>query len=164
MYDDSDNPFLSIQETADLLRVKRGTLDNLRWKGEGPAWRRHGGRVVYHWDEVLAWSEQRCSRTITANEKWQCRPNGQARASVATRRRRRPKPRLRRYRMFSPAAVTGTTIDVLAVSPVDERSPNCLTATSRRLDTAPTPTLSRSSVSWVERREIYRAKSGAPFT
>ena len=42
MYDDSDNPFLSIQETADLLRVKRGTLDNLRWKGEGPAWRRHG--------------------------------------------------------------------------------------------------------------------------
>jgi predicted DNA-binding transcriptional regulator AlpA len=63
MTDDSDNPFLTIDETAELLRVNRRTLDNLRWREEGPPFRRHGGRIVYHRDEVLAWSEQRRART-----------------------------------------------------------------------------------------------------
>jgi len=74
MCDDSDKPFLTVQETADLLRVKRRTLDNLRWKNEGPPWRRHGGRIVYHRDEVLVWSEQR--RAPIAIEKTPRRPNG----------------------------------------------------------------------------------------
>ena len=43
-------PFFTVEETAKLLRVKRRTLDNLRWKAEGPPWRRHGGRIVYHRD------------------------------------------------------------------------------------------------------------------
>jgi hypothetical protein len=38
----------------------------LRWKGEGPPFRRHGGRIVYHRDELLAWSEQRRARTPSA--------------------------------------------------------------------------------------------------
>ena len=59
MTDDADNPFLTIDETAELLRVKRRTLDNLRSRGDGPPFRRHGGRIVYHRDDVLAWSEQR---------------------------------------------------------------------------------------------------------
>ena len=63
MFDDNDPPFLTIDETAELLRVKRGTLDNLRWSGEGPPARRHGGRIVYHRDEVLDWSERRRTRT-----------------------------------------------------------------------------------------------------
>ena len=79
MCDDSDNPFLTVQETADLLRVKRRTLDNLRWKNEGPPWRRHGGRIIYHRDEVLVWSEQR--RAPAANENTPRRSNGHARAS-----------------------------------------------------------------------------------
>jgi hypothetical protein len=54
--------FLTIDEAADLLRVRRRTLDNLRWHGEGPSFRRHGGRIVYHRDEILAWSEQRRAR------------------------------------------------------------------------------------------------------
>ena len=62
MTDDNDNPFLTIDETAELLRVNRRTLDNLRWRDEGPPFRRHGGRIVYHRDEVLAWSEQRRAR------------------------------------------------------------------------------------------------------
>ena len=62
MTDDSDNPFLTIDETAELLRVNRRTLDNLRWRDEGPPFRRHGGRIVYHRDEVLAWSVQRRAR------------------------------------------------------------------------------------------------------
>ncbi len=63
MTDDSDNPFLTIAEAARLLRVKRRTLDNLRWQDDGPPFRRHGGRIVYHRDELLAWSEQRRART-----------------------------------------------------------------------------------------------------
>jgi hypothetical protein len=54
-----DSPFLTIEETARLLRVKRRTLDNLRWSGNGPPARRHGGRIVYHRREVLDWSKRR---------------------------------------------------------------------------------------------------------
>jgi hypothetical protein len=35
--DNDDSPFLTIDETAKLLRVNRRTLDNLRWSGDGPA-------------------------------------------------------------------------------------------------------------------------------
>ena len=63
MTDDSDSPFLTIAETALLLRVNRRTLDNLRWQNDGPPFRRHGGRIIYHRDEVLAWSKQRRART-----------------------------------------------------------------------------------------------------
>ncbi|WP_245297066.1 helix-turn-helix domain-containing protein [Rhodomicrobium sp. R_RK_3] len=51
--------FLTIAEAADLLRVHRRTLDNMRWKGTGPTFRRHGGRIVYQRDELLAWSAGR---------------------------------------------------------------------------------------------------------
>ena len=57
-----DSPFLTIPETAVLLRVKPRTLDNLRWRREGPPYRRHGGRILYHRDEALEWSEQRRAR------------------------------------------------------------------------------------------------------
>ena len=63
MTDDSDSPFLTIAEAALLLRVNRRTLDNLRWQNDGPPFRRHGGRIIYHRDEVLAWSKQRRART-----------------------------------------------------------------------------------------------------
>src|SRR5262245_51208588 len=59
MLDDDDAPFLTIPETAQLLRVKPRTLDNLRWSRKGPPARRHGGRIVYHRREVLDWSERR---------------------------------------------------------------------------------------------------------
>jgi hypothetical protein len=54
--------FLTIAEAAAILRIKRRTLDNLRWRREGPPFRRHGGRIVYHRAELLAWSEQRRAR------------------------------------------------------------------------------------------------------
>jgi excisionase family DNA binding protein len=54
--------FLTIAEAAALLRVHRRTLDNMRWKGTGPIFRRHGGRIVYHRDELLAWSAERKAR------------------------------------------------------------------------------------------------------
>ena len=63
MIDDSDDLFLTIEDAAKLLRVKRRTLDNLRWKNIGPPYRRHGGRIVYSRKELLEWSEQRRART-----------------------------------------------------------------------------------------------------
>ena len=54
--------FLTIAEAAELLRVRRRTLDNMRWRGTGPIFRRHGGRIVYQRDELLAWSAERRAR------------------------------------------------------------------------------------------------------
>jgi hypothetical protein len=61
--DDDPSLFLTIEETAKLLRVNRRTLDNLRWSGNGPPARRHGGRIVYHRREVLDWSKGRRTHT-----------------------------------------------------------------------------------------------------
>lgn len=58
MCDGREFPFLTIDETATLLRVNRRTLDNHRWKQTGPPYRRHGGRILYHRDEVIKWSEE----------------------------------------------------------------------------------------------------------
>lgn len=63
MFDDADDPFLTIQEAAELFRIKRRTLDNLRWQGLGPKFRRHGGRIVYRRSDLLAWSEERIATT-----------------------------------------------------------------------------------------------------
>jgi len=84
MTDETDNPFLTIDETAELLRVNRRTLDNLRWQDDGPPFRRHGGRIVYHRDDVLAWSERRRARTPMDRHNEAPTPrNGQARPRPA---------------------------------------------------------------------------------
>lgn len=59
MFDDDDDPFLTIDEAAELLRVSRRTLDNYRYRKVGPPYRRHGGRIVYRLSDLIAWSEQR---------------------------------------------------------------------------------------------------------
>jgi len=63
----SDVPdFLTIAEAAELLRIHRRTLDNMRWRGTGPTFRRHGGRIVYQRDELLAWSAERKAKNTRA--------------------------------------------------------------------------------------------------
>jgi Helix-turn-helix domain len=52
----SDNPFLTVAEAAAYLRLKKRTLDNMRWMGLGPQFRKHGGRIYYHIDELKEWS------------------------------------------------------------------------------------------------------------
>ena len=54
-----DSPYLTNKEAADYLRLQTRTLDNLRWIGTGPKFRKHGGRIVYHIDDLEAWSENR---------------------------------------------------------------------------------------------------------
>lgn len=50
------NPFLTVAETGEFLRLKKRTLDNMRWVGNGPNFRKHGGRIYYYIDESKEWS------------------------------------------------------------------------------------------------------------
>ena len=52
----NQNPFLNVSEAGDFLRLKKRTLDNMRWMGTGPCFRKHGGRIFYHIDELKEWS------------------------------------------------------------------------------------------------------------
>jgi len=52
------SPFLTVDEAAEYLRLARRTLDNWRWAGAGPDWHKHGGRVVYHIDDIKAFSDR----------------------------------------------------------------------------------------------------------
>jgi len=56
-----ESPYLTAIEAASYLRLEERTLNNMRWRGEGPAWRKHGGRVVYHREELDNWSRERDS-------------------------------------------------------------------------------------------------------
>lgn len=52
-------PFLTVIEAATYLGLRRQTLDNYRWQGGGPAYRKHGGRVFYDKSELDRWSLDR---------------------------------------------------------------------------------------------------------
>lgn len=53
------SPFLNVAEASEYLGLTRSTLDHYRWAGGGPNYRKHGGRVFYHIDDLTAWSEGR---------------------------------------------------------------------------------------------------------
>jgi hypothetical protein len=55
MIDIPNSPFLTVDEAAAYLRLKKRTLDNMRWMGTGPKFRKHGGRIYYE-DELREWS------------------------------------------------------------------------------------------------------------
>jgi len=66
--DDDDNirasqarkgsPFLTAKQAAYFLGLQVKTLTNMRWKGKGPAYRRHGGQVRYHIADLEIWSRE----------------------------------------------------------------------------------------------------------
>jgi len=60
-----DSPYVSVAEAAAYLRLKRRTLDNMRWIGGGPRYRKHGGRVFYHRDDLKAWSDSRAFKSTS---------------------------------------------------------------------------------------------------
>jgi predicted DNA-binding transcriptional regulator AlpA len=60
-------PYLTPDEAALFLRLSRRTLDNLRSLGSGPRYRRHGGRVFYHKQDVEDWSARVAVRSRTVN-------------------------------------------------------------------------------------------------
>lgn len=59
------SPFLDVNEAAAYLRLKKRTLDNMRWQGIGPRFRKHGGRVLYHQDDLKDWSESTRRRSAS---------------------------------------------------------------------------------------------------
>ena len=50
------SPYLTEREAAAFLRLRPRTLANMRWRGIGPKYRKHGGRIVYDIDDLTAWS------------------------------------------------------------------------------------------------------------
>ncbi len=62
------SPFLRLSEAAAFLRLDPRTLDNMRQRGTGPLYSKHGGRVVYHRDDLVAWSNENRRRTTTEKE------------------------------------------------------------------------------------------------
>lgn len=50
------SPFLSAKQAAHYLGLQAQTLANMRWRGEGPSYRRHGGRITYHINDLDEWS------------------------------------------------------------------------------------------------------------
>lgn len=51
--------FLNQSRLATRWHVSPRTLERWRWKGEGPAFLKIGGRVVYRIDEVVAFEQAR---------------------------------------------------------------------------------------------------------
>jgi predicted DNA-binding transcriptional regulator AlpA len=49
---------LTVIEAAEFLRLTRSTLDHYRCEGRGPTYRKHGARVFYPKDELIAWSQR----------------------------------------------------------------------------------------------------------
>lgn len=63
MITDINSPFLSVSEAAQYVRLKKRTLDKMRCSGEGPYFRKHGGRVFYEINELAEWSLSRKSKS-----------------------------------------------------------------------------------------------------
>lgn len=62
-----ESPYLTAAEAAAYLRLEESTLNAMRWRKEGPNWRKHGGKVVYHKDALDLWSQGRDSDPSVRN-------------------------------------------------------------------------------------------------
>ena len=60
------SPFLTTQEATSYLRISARTMENWRWSNDGPEYRKHGGTVVYHIDDLndfsTVWNKSRKPR------------------------------------------------------------------------------------------------------
>ncbi len=52
----AETPYMTTDEAAIYLRLRPRTLENMRRSGDGPSYRKHGGRVLYHRTELEVWS------------------------------------------------------------------------------------------------------------
>ena len=59
---------LTTTETAEGLRLKRSTLENMRWQGTGPRFYKLGGRVFYHIDDVREWLREMRRRSSSGEK------------------------------------------------------------------------------------------------
>lgn len=70
----SKSLLLTLAEAAQILKLKKRTLESMRWQGTGPPFRKHGGRVFYHRDELNEWSENGCRRPAPGTLRRNLRP------------------------------------------------------------------------------------------
>ena len=59
---------LTTTETAEALRLKEHTLENMRSQGTGPPFRKLGGRVFYHIDDVREWLREMRRRSSSGEK------------------------------------------------------------------------------------------------
>jgi hypothetical protein len=59
--------FLNPKQAAEYLGLKPNTLAKMRVYGSGPKYRKHGFKVLYALDDLIAWSE-RSSRQSTSEQ------------------------------------------------------------------------------------------------
>jgi hypothetical protein len=62
------SPLRTTAETAEFFRVKKHTLENMRWQGTGPPFRKIGGRVFYHIADLKKWLEQARRRSSSGRK------------------------------------------------------------------------------------------------
>lgn len=59
----NESPFLTVHEAAVYLKLSPHTLNNMRCRGGGPAYRKHGNLVFYHIDDLERYTTSRTYRT-----------------------------------------------------------------------------------------------------
>ncbi|MEM6900380.1 MAG: helix-turn-helix domain-containing protein [Pseudomonadota bacterium] len=59
------SPFLTVEEAAKFLRLEPRTLNNWRWSGKGPRYRKHGQCVVYMEKDLVAFSNDPGNACVT---------------------------------------------------------------------------------------------------
>jgi hypothetical protein len=53
-----ESPFFTEVEAANFLKLKPKTLRNMRWRGAGPCYRKHGSRVIYEVNDLKSYSQK----------------------------------------------------------------------------------------------------------
>lgn len=56
---DEPNRYLTVAEAAEFLGLSPHTLNNMRCRGGGPEYRKHGVCVFYHIDDLKDYSDRR---------------------------------------------------------------------------------------------------------
>ncbi len=59
---DFEVPTLTVKQAADFLRLSKGTLDQWRHEGRGPAYFKVGGQIRYRRSDLVAFIERHTTR------------------------------------------------------------------------------------------------------
>ena len=70
--------YVRTPEAARLLGISARTLEKYRCHGNGPTFRKLGGRVVYAIDDLLAWADQSACRSTSDPHYVEARAAGRA--------------------------------------------------------------------------------------
>ena len=67
-----DYPYITTVEVAELLRIKKNTIERWRTHRESPfKWVKIGGRVLYERAEVMAYLDQQKRNNVHSNQEVQ---------------------------------------------------------------------------------------------